>query len=39
MDLRMEFMARPQQGQFRLGDQRYCYPLTLTDQYSRYIFG
>lgn len=24
-------------GQFRLGDQRYCYPLTVTDQYSRYI--
>lgn len=24
-------------GQFRLGDGTYCYPLTLTDQYSRYI--
>ena len=24
-------------GQFRLGNGRYCYPLTLTDQYSRYI--
>lgn len=26
-------------GQFRLGDGSYCYPLTLTDQYSRYILG
>jgi putative transposase len=26
-------------GQFRLGDASYCYPLTLTDQYSRYIVG
>ena len=26
-------------GQFRLGDQSYCYPLTVTDQYSRYILG
>jgi transposase InsO family protein len=24
-------------GQFRLGNQRYCYPLTMTDQFSRYI--
>lgn len=24
-------------GQFRLGDQSLCYPLTLTDQSSRYI--
>jgi transposase InsO family protein len=24
-------------GQFRLGDRSYCYPLTLTDQRSRYI--
>jgi transposase InsO family protein len=24
-------------GQFRLGDQSLCYPLTLTDQVSRYI--
>jgi transposase InsO family protein len=24
-------------GQFRLGDRTYCYPLTLTDQYSRYL--
>jgi hypothetical protein len=26
-------------GQFRLGDGSYCYPLTLTDQHSRYILG
>jgi len=24
-------------GQFRLGDKTYCYPLTITDQYSRYL--
>jgi transposase InsO family protein len=24
-------------GQFRLGNGRYCYPLTVTDQVSRYI--
>lgn len=24
-------------GQFRLGDKTYCYPLTVTDQFSRYI--
>jgi transposase InsO family protein len=24
-------------GQFRLGDGTYCYPLTLTDQFSRFI--
>jgi transposase InsO family protein len=26
-------------GQFRLGDQSYCYPLTVTDQHSRYLLG
>jgi transposase InsO family protein len=26
-------------GQFRMGDGNYCYPLTLTDQWSRYILG
>jgi putative transposase len=26
-------------GQFRLGDSNYCYPLTITDQFSRYILG
>lgn len=24
-------------GQFKLGDGRWCYPLTLTDNYSRYL--
>lgn len=24
-------------GQFRLGDSRYCYPLTITDNYSRFL--
>lgn len=24
-------------GQFRLGDKTYCYPLTISDQYSRYL--
>lgn len=26
-------------GQFRLGNQRYCYPLTVTDHFSRYLIG
>ena len=26
-------------GQFRLGDGTHCYPLTVTDQFSRYILG
>ncbi|MEJ7603143.1 MAG: integrase core domain-containing protein [Kofleriaceae bacterium] len=26
-------------GQFRLGDGTYCYPLTITDQCSRFILG
>jgi transposase InsO family protein len=26
-------------GQFRLGDGTHCYPLTVTDQFSRYIVG
>jgi transposase InsO family protein len=26
-------------GQFRLGDRTYCYPLTITDQLSRFILG
>lgn len=25
-------------GQFLLGNKRYCYPLTITDQFSRYLF-
>jgi len=26
-------------GEFRLGNGRYCFPLTLTDAYSRYLLG
>jgi transposase InsO family protein len=26
-------------GHFRLGDTTYCYPLTITDQFSRFILG
>jgi transposase InsO family protein len=26
-------------GQFRLGDGRYCYPLTVQDAFSRYLLG
>jgi transposase InsO family protein len=26
-------------GQFRLGNGKYCYPLTVTDQYSRFLLG
>jgi transposase InsO family protein len=26
-------------GQFRLGDGSYCFPLTLTDQFSRFLLG
>ena len=26
-------------GQFRLGEGRLCYPLTITDSYSRYLLG
>jgi len=26
-------------GQFKLGDGSYCYPLTVTDNYSRYLLG
>lgn len=26
-------------GQFRLGNGSYCYPLTITDQYSRFLLG
>ena len=26
-------------GQFKTGDGKYCYPLTVTDNYSRYLLG
>jgi len=30
-------MCLDYKGQFRLGDQSFCYPLTITDQATRYI--
>jgi putative transposase len=32
-----EVWAIDYKGQFRLGDRTLCYPLTITDQHSRYI--
>jgi transposase InsO family protein len=32
-----EVWAMDFKGQFKLGNSRYCYPLTLTDHFSRYI--
>jgi transposase InsO family protein len=26
-------------GKFRMGDGRYCYPLTVMDTYSRFVLG
>ena len=26
-------------GQFRLGNKKYCYPLTISDHYSRFLLG
>lgn len=26
-------------GQFKMGNSQYCYPLTITDQHSRYLIG
>lgn len=26
-------------GEFRMGNSRYCYPLTVADRYSRYLLG
>lgn len=26
-------------GKFRLGNKRYCHPLTIADSYSRFVFG
>jgi len=34
-----DIWATDYKGQFRLGDKRLCYPLTVTDLYSRYIIG
>lgn len=33
----MELLGADFKGQFRTGDGNYCYPLTITDDYSRYI--
>lgn len=32
-----ELLGADFKGQFRTGDGNYCYPLTITDYYSRYI--
>lgn len=32
-----ELWCTDYKGEFRLGDTRYCYPLTVTDQASRYL--
>jgi transposase InsO family protein len=34
-----EIWATDFKGQFRLGDEKLCYPLTVTDLFSRYIVG
>jgi hypothetical protein len=31
-------VVRRLQGEFMLADRRYCYPLTITDFASRYLF-
>lgn len=32
------FWCADNKGQFRLGNRRYCYPLTITDYRSQYLF-
>jgi putative transposase len=32
-----ELWSADYKGQFRMGDRRYCYPLTISDSYSRYL--
>lgn len=32
-----ELWCADYKGEFQLGDRRYCYPLTITDQHSRYL--
>lgn len=34
-----EMMACDHKGWFRLGNSQYCYPLTITDPLSRFIYG
>ena len=31
------FWCTDYKGEFRLGNQRYCYPLTVIDRASRYL--
>jgi hypothetical protein len=32
-------VERQFQGQFKTGNGHYCYPLTVTDGFSRYLLG
>jgi transposase InsO family protein len=34
-----ELWCADYKGEFRLGNGRYCYPLTISDHYSRFIIG
>lgn len=34
----LHFMTADFKGKFRLGNKKYCYPLTIADPYSRMIF-
>jgi transposase InsO family protein len=33
-----EIWSADYKGKFRMGNGRYCYPLTITDKFSRYLF-
>lgn len=39
MDLPNSVWSADYKGQFRLGDGKHCYPLTVADGYSRYLLG
>ncbi len=34
-----ELWCADHKGEFKVGDGRYCYPLTVSDHYSRYLLG
>lgn len=34
-----EIWATDFKGQFRLGNRKYCYPLTISDHFSRFVLG
>jgi putative transposase len=34
-----ELWCADYKGQFRLGNSQYCYPLTITDRFSRFLLG